>query len=70
MGRHYVASVLISITGSEPVKVADVELKPITPGAWAAWAKEDEPMAAATAVKPAEAPVVVAAALRATGAEA
>lgn len=40
MGRMYVAGVLLSITGrSEPANVAEVELEPIIPGAWAAWAK-------------------------------
>ncbi len=40
MGRMYVASVLLAITGKrQPAKVEDVELEPIPPGAWAAWAK-------------------------------
>jgi hypothetical protein len=40
MGRMYVASVLLGITDkSQPAKVAEVELEPIVPGAWAAWAK-------------------------------
>ncbi len=53
MGRMYVASVLLAITGkSEPAKVAEVELEPIVPGAWAAWAKAPD---AAQAVRASEA---------------
>jgi hypothetical protein len=51
MGPLYVASVLMSITsnGQSP-KVAEAELEPIVPGAWAAWAKDwDEQRAALTA---------------------
>jgi hypothetical protein len=41
MGRMYVASVLMSISGkTRPAEVAETELKPMTPGAWAAWARD------------------------------
>jgi hypothetical protein len=57
MGRMYVASILIAISGIDQTpKVADVELKPITPGAWAAWAKNNEaepmPMTAGPKIAP------------------
>jgi hypothetical protein len=51
MGRIYVASVLMSISGrTHPATVAGTELKPMTPGAWAAWARDwDEQQARLTA---------------------
>jgi hypothetical protein len=39
MGRMYVASVLMSISDTQPAEIAEVELQPTTPGAWAAWAR-------------------------------
>jgi len=52
MGRLYVASVLFSNTSKpEPAKTADVELAPIVPGAWAAWARnwDEQPSTDGTA---------------------
>jgi hypothetical protein len=40
MGRLYVASVLIAISGKgQSTKVVEAPLQPIVPGAWAAWSK-------------------------------
>ena len=52
MGRLYIASVLIAISGKgQSAKPVEVELEPIVPGAWAAWAKSAPPEAAAPAPK-------------------
>lgn len=57
MGRMYVASVLLAITGkSQPAKVAEVELEPIVAGAWAAWAKRPEAAPTARSSGPTTAP--------------
>ena len=69
MGRMYVASVLTAITGKQPAKIADVELKPIAPGAWAAWATARDPRAVPTA-EPVEAPATSTTILRPAGSEA
>ena len=54
MGRLYVASVLISNNTNKatPAKTADVELAPIVPGAWAAWARnwDEQPSSDGTAL--------------------
>jgi len=40
MGRLFVASILTTIAAKPAsAKTADVELAPIVPGAWAAWAR-------------------------------
>ena len=40
MGRLYVASILTAIVAKPArAETADVELAPIVPGAWAAWAR-------------------------------
>lgn len=58
MGRLYVASVLISLSGKgQSTKVAEEQLAPIVPGAWAAWAKSYEvKQTTAPAKTPASAP--------------
>jgi hypothetical protein len=63
MGRLYVASVLSAISRRQPATVADVELKPITPGAWAAWARVDSQLPV-PAAEPQIAPVPVATTLK------
>ena len=63
MGRMYVASVLTAISGKQPAKVADVELKPIAPGVWAAWARQSNPKAVVPA-EPMGAPAPSTATLR------
>jgi hypothetical protein len=59
MGRLYVASVLIAITGkTQTSKPVEAELAPIIPGAWAAWAKGwDSSAASDTAPTAVKAPV-------------
>ncbi len=56
MGRLYVASVLTAIASPQPAEPAEVELKPIVPGVWAAWAKgwdaQQPAPAASTEAKP------------------
>lgn len=39
MGRLFVAGVLLQIIRKPAEEVAEVELEPIEPGAWAAWAQ-------------------------------
>jgi hypothetical protein len=55
MGRLYVASVLISISGKGQTRQAiEADLAPIVPGSWAAWARKTEPQpAVAPAARPA-----------------
>jgi hypothetical protein len=53
MGRMYVASVLLAIAGkSQPANVTEVELEPIVPGVWAAWARCGDAAPAVTASQP------------------
>ncbi len=55
MGRLYVTSVLITLSGKgQSTKVAEEQLAPIVPGAWAAWAKRND---AEQTVAPARTPV-------------
>ena len=57
MGRMYVASVLISNSSTpKPAKTADVELAPIVPGAWAAWARNRDEQPSREATAPSAAP--------------
>ena len=41
MGSMFVGKVLMSMYGQPAKTVADAELEPIKPGAWAAWAKSN-----------------------------
>jgi len=71
MGRMYVSGVLLSISAkSQPDKVADVELKPIVPGAWAAWAKRSEAEPTRQAAQTAVAPSPAIATLKPSGSKA
>jgi len=40
MGRLYIAQVLMSLPSTKRAGVPEVELKPMTPDAWAAWARD------------------------------
>lgn len=67
MGPTYVASVLLTMTSKrETAKVAEVELEPIIPGAWAAWAKRQDAaqVARTDAIKSPTAVSIVSAAAR------
>jgi hypothetical protein len=70
MGRLYVASVLMSISRKQPAKVAETELAPITPGAWAAWARSWSEQPAATTAKPQGTPQPTSRVMRPAGSEA
>ena len=48
MGSMFVGKVLMSMYGQPAKTVADAELTPIKPGAWAAWAKSNADEQAAT----------------------
>ena len=50
MGNMFVGKVLMSMYGQPAKAVADAELAPIKPGAWAAWAKSKADEQAATPV--------------------
>ncbi|MFN8631289.1 MAG: hypothetical protein U0838_13525 [Chloroflexota bacterium] len=52
MGRLYVASVLIAMSSKRRTAAPAEELKPITPGAWAAWAKSWDSKSEAPAAQP------------------
>jgi hypothetical protein len=57
MGRLYVASVLISISGKpQPARTPAVDLEPIVPGAWAAWARSWDAQSASSTAVPKAAP--------------
>jgi hypothetical protein len=71
MGRLYVASVLMSISSKpQPAKTSEDELKPMAPGAWAAWARDWDAQPASPTAAPKLAPATTTTTMRPVGSEA
>lgn len=51
MGRQYITAALSTITSRKSAIAEDVELKPMTAGAWAAWARDWSEPATAPATR-------------------